>query len=100
MATMTHTHTHGYTLAYMEADACPSAGGNYVPRTLQWCHMAGKNDEHEGEAERGSSTEKETLCREWVRDEIQLHVGDATHTNTKTHTHTQEDSHISFVVNR
>lgn len=59
--------------------------------------MAGKNDEHESETERGSSTKKETLCRVWVGDEIQLHVGDTTHANTNMHTHKMKDF---FLINR
>lgn len=54
--------------------------------------MAEKNDDCEGEPERGSSTGKETLCRKWVGDETQLHTGDTTHTNTPK---VKEKNHIS-----
>lgn len=63
----------------------------------QWGHIENKNEEDERETERGSSTEKETLCRQWVGDETQLHVGDTTH----TYTHKQDERQTQlFLVNR
>ena len=59
---------------------CPSARGNYVLRASQCCQMAEKNKEDKGKPERGSSTKKETLCRERMGNKTELHVQDTIHT--------------------
>lgn len=46
-----------------EADVGLGARGKRVHRITQWRHMAEENEEDEGEIERGSTAEEETLCR-------------------------------------